>query len=560
MNAPAETTPANTAYLKVLEALVQINEPAERNHIARRAGISPDDAGVQLVALADKRIVVRCPQPKGAPALWSLAVPLSTARQMVAGMKRAAAEASPAADDRRRIIAAMREIGAPASAFGIAKKSGVEMSNFSLFLEEMAADGVIQRIGGTSGQRPKFALIPSVQPQTPAATDGEPGDGTPAPEPGDTQAVGEVEAAPVPDHSASLDDPDNFGDDEMQTAAPGPDGWIPWNGGDCPVPEGGTCWVRLRDGSVVFADKPLNLAWGRCDILASPERRAVAPDEPLSPVWVRRNHPRDIVAYRLDTPAHLITPAYSAAVTAESAVDAAPLTGDDVCSTDAAIANWKREHAPAAPAATDGEPGDGAPDEDHEDEETAACADPDDFRDGDDRPTVADDAYGLDYDPRVAEAEAAAYDALVEAEAAADEAPLAGEDVNSGEDVIGDWCERHADPAEAAAEQIAAAVAAGHCPTVGLLIQRASPVAEEAAQRAIDDAEVEALLREKEANIALDMARDARARGIAAAEIIRFAEQRTGLAGDADPGAVLAAIVELLDGARSAVTGMSLPA
>ena len=378
MNAPAETTPANTAYLKVLEALVQINEPAERNHIARRAGISPDGAGVQLVALAGKRIVVRCPQPKGAPALWSLAVSLSTVRQMVEGMKRAAAEASPAADDRRRIIAAMREIGAPASAFGIAKKSGVEMPNFSLFLEEMAADGVIQRIGGTSGQRPKFALIPSVQPQTPAATDGEPGDG--------------------------------------------------------------------------------------------------------------------------------------------------------------------------------------APDEDHEDEETAACADPDDFRDGDDRPTVADDAHGLDYDPRAAEAEAVAYDALVEAEAAADEAPLAGEDVNSGEDVIGDWCERHADPAEAAAEQIAAAVAAGHCPTVALLIQRASPVAEEAAQRAIDDAEVEALMREEEAEIALEMARDARARGIAAAEIIRFAEQRTGLAGDADPGAVLAAIVELLDGARSAVTGMSLPA
>ena len=378
MNAPAETTPANTDYLKVLEALVQINEPAERNHIARRAGISPDDAGVQLVALAGKRIVVRCPQPKGAPALWSLAVSLSTVRQMVAGMKRAAAEAGPAADDRRRIIAAMREIGAPASAFGIAKKSGVEMSNFSLFLEEMAADGVIQRIGGTSGQRPRFALAPSVQSQTPTATDGEPGDGT--------------------------------------------------------------------------------------------------------------------------------------------------------------------------------------PDEDHEDEETAACADPDDFRDGDDRPTVADDPYGLDYDPRVAEAEAAAYDALVEAEAAADEAPLAGEDVNSGEDVIGDWCERHADPAEAAAEQIAAAVAAGRCPTVALLIQRASPVAEEAAQRAIDDAEVEALMREEEAGIALEMARDARARGRAVADLICFAEQRAGLAGDADPDAVLAAIVELLDGARSAVTGMSRPA
>ena len=377
MNAPAETTPANTDYLKVLEALVQINEPAERDHIARRADISPDGAGVQLVALAGKRIVVRCPQPKGAPALWSLAVSLSTVRQMVAGMKRAAAETGPAADDRRRIIAAMREIGAPASAFAIAKKSGVEMPNFSLFLEEMAADGVIRRIGGTSGQRPRFVLAPSVQ--------------------------------------------------------------------------------------------------------------------------------------------------------------------------------------STMPTANDGEPGDGAPDEDHEDEETAACAEPGDFRDGDDRPTVADDPYGLDYDPRAAEAEAVAYDALVEAEAAADEAPLAGEDVNGEADVLKDRCERYTDPVEAAADQIAAAVAAGHCPTVGLL-GHARPVAAEAMRRAIDDAEVEALMREEEAGIALEMARDARVRGHAVAEIIRFAEQRTGLAGDADPDAVLAAIVELLDGARSAVTGMSRPA
>ena len=331
MNAPAETTPANTAYLKVLEALVQINEPAERNHIARRADISPDGAGVQLVALAGKRIVVRCPQPKGAPALWSLAVSLDTARQMVAGMKRAAAEAGPGADDRRRIIAAMREIGAPASAFGIAKKSGVEMPNFSLFLEEMAADGVIQRIGGTSGQRPKFALIPSVQPQTPAATDGEPGDGTPAPEPGDTQAVGEVEAAPVPDHSASLDDPDNFGDDEMQTAAPGPDGWIPWRGGERPVPDGVACWVRLRGGLTDICHTPERLFWGRL---------------------IDGDNDDDIVDYRLAKPEHLITTAYAYAVATESAADSAPLTGDDVCGADAVIAEWKREHGQPAIKAT----------------------------------------------------------------------------------------------------------------------------------------------------------------------------------------------------------------
>lgn len=436
MNAPAETAPApatNPAYLHVLEALVSLNEPADRERIATKAGISYDDAGVQLVALSDKRIASCCPQPKGAPALWSLAVSLSTARQMVEGMKRAAAEAGPGADDRRRIIAAMCEIGAPASAFGIAKKSGVDLSVVSVMLEAMTADGTVQRIPGSTGQRPKFALAPSVQPRMPTATDGEPGDDEPAPEPGDTQAedrrravlealreapeanadsiasatglsvsearfflhamaadgiveriehenagsirrnptiwrivdadqpgdtqaVDAVEAAPVSDHAASLDDPDNFGDDEMPAAAPDPDGWIPWHGGDCPVPEGVACWARLRDGSVVFADKPLNLAWGRCDILASPERRAVAPDEPLSPVWVRRNHPRDIVAYRLDKPAHLITPAYAYAVATESAADSAPLTGTDVCSADAVIADWKREHAPAAPAIAPADP------------------------------------------------------------------------------------------------------------------------------------------------------------------------------------------------------------
>lgn len=153
----------------------------------------------------------------------------------------------------------------------------------------------------------------------------------------------------------------------------------------------------------------------------------------------------------------------------------------------------------------------------------------------------------------------AAYSAAIAAESAADEAPLAGEDVNGEADVLEDRRERYTDPVEAAADQIAAAVAAGQCPTVGLL-GHARPVAAEAMRRAIDDAEVEALMREEEAGIALEMARDARVRGRAVAEIIRFADQRTGLAGDADPDAVLAAIVELLDGARSAVTGMSRPA
>lgn len=514
MNAPAETAPApatNPAYLHVLEALVSLNEPADRERIATKAGISPDGAGVQLVALAGKRIVVRCPQPKGAPALWSLAVPLSTARQMVAGMKRAAAEASPAADDRRRIIAAMREIGAPASAFGIAKKSGVEMPNFSLFLEEMAADGVIQRIGGTSGQRPKFALIPSVQSQTPTATDGTPGDGEPAPEPDDTQAVEAAEPTLMSDTAElqpSVEPVEPVA--ETPAAEADADGWIPWNGGECPVPVGSRCSIKIRDGRVTHCIRnPEAWWWGR--------------------VAERTTDPGDIVDYRPEP----------------------ELPGVD--DTEEALARRQIDLARELMA-------DGCQPSEIDDPD-----DPDDYGDDEIQP-------------------AAAYDATVEAEAKADEAPLAGEDVNGEADVLKDRCERYTDPVEAAADQIAAAVAAGQCPTVGMLfggsgpgvvygpikqspsaaldplLHRASPVTEEAAQRAIDTAEVEALMREKEADIALEMARDARVRGRAVAELIRFAEQRTGLAGDADPDAVLAAIVELLDGARSAVTGMSRPA
>lgn len=479
MNAPAETAPApatNPAYLRVLEALVSLNEPAERERIATKADISPGDAGVQLVALAGKRIVVRCPQPKGAPALWSLAVSLSTVRQMVEGMKRAAAEASPAADDRRRIIAAMREIGAPASAFAIAKKSDVEMSNFSLFLEAMAADGVIQRIGGTSGQRPKFALIPSVQSQTPAATDGEPGDGTPAPEPDDTQAEDRRRAV-------------------LKALREAPD----------------------ANADSIASATGLSVSEARFFLHAMAADGIVERIEHENAGAIRRN------------------PTIWRIVDADQPGDTQVV--------DAAEA---------------------APVPDH----SASLDDPDNFGDDEIPP-------------------AAAYDATVEAEAKADEAPLIGEDVNSDADVLGGWCADHEmaiSPRPVRGDDVAmivsadgsvsadmpalrfappatgAAVASGPCPTVALLIQRANQVTEEAAQRAIDTAEVEALMREEEADIALEMARDARVRGRAVAEIIRFAEQRAGLAGDADPDAVLAAIVELLDGARSAVTGMSLPA
>lgn len=265
MNAPAETAPANTAYLKVLEALVQINEPAERERIATKAGISPDDAGVQLVALIGKRIVVRCPQPKGAPALWSLAVSLDTARQMVAGMKHAAAEASPAADYRRRIIAAMREIGAPASAFGIAKKSGVDLSVVSVMLEAMAADGVIRRIGGTSGQRPKFALIPSVQSQTPTATDGEPGDG-----------------APDEDHededTAAAADPDDYGDDEDPAADDRPGSLLAVADGIAAAVAAGEC--PTLDTVTIVSASDVRADW----VMRHTDHAQAAPADPDTPL------------------------------------------------------------------------------------------------------------------------------------------------------------------------------------------------------------------------------------------------------------------------------------
>ena len=59
--------------------------------------------------------------------------------------------------------------------------------------------------------------------------------------------------------------------------------------------------------------------------------------------------PGDTQAVDAVEAARLITAAYSAAIAAESAADSAPPAGDDVCSADAVIAEWKREHAPAAP-------------------------------------------------------------------------------------------------------------------------------------------------------------------------------------------------------------------
>jgi len=230
------------------------------------------------------------------------------------------------------VLAAMRTGGGFGTSREIAELAGFKPEPVRACLAKLSDRGLTYAEPSLKkGEPPTWYLAETAAP-IPSASDGTPGDDEPAPEPGDTQAVGEVEAAPVPDHSASLDDPDNFGDDEMQTAAPGPDGWIPWRDGECPVPDGVTCWVRFRDGSVVFQDNPFDLIWANC------------------------NDPCDIVAYRLDTPKYAIIAGYLDAVAAESAADSATLTGDDVCSADAVIAEWKRKHAPAAPTVAPADP------------------------------------------------------------------------------------------------------------------------------------------------------------------------------------------------------------
>lgn len=343
------------------------------------------------------------------------------------------------------VLAAMRTGGGFGTSREIAELAGFKPEPVLACLAKLSDRGLTYAEPSLKkGEPPTWYLAETATP-SPSANDGTPGDDEPAPEPGDTQAVEASEPTLMSD-TAELQ-PSVEPVAETQAAEADADGWIPWRGGECPVPVGSRCSIRLRNADVAHCIRaPEAWWWGR-----AAERTAA-----LS----------DIIAYR-------------------------------------------PEPKQTGPASFD---------------------DPDD--------------YGDDEIPP-----AAAYDATVEAEAKAGEAPLIGEAVNSEADVIEDRRERYTDPVEAAAEQIAAAVAAGHCPTVALLIQRA-----------IDAAEAEAQAREKEADIALEMARDARVRGRAVAEIIRLAEQRTGLAGDADPDVVLAAIAELLDGARSAVTGMSLPA
>ena len=474
MNAPAANIVQIEANRRlVLEALAQSAAPADRVRIAKLSGLNADTVAAHLADLERAGIVERFDQGARKMSLWSLLsapAPAATDGEPGDGTPAPEPDDTQAEDRRRAVLEALRE--APeANADSIASATGLSVSEARFFLHAMAADGIVERIehenAGAIRRNPTIWRIVD------------------ADQPGDTQVVDAAEAAPVPDHSASLDDPDNFGDDEMQTAAPDPDGWIPWHGGECPVPAGSRCSIRIRCADAAKCVRNPEAWW-----------------------WGRR---------------------------------------EDCQAGDGDIVAYRPEPKQTGPASFD---------------------DPDD--------------YGDDEIPP-----AAAYDATVEAEAKADEAPLIGEDVNSDADVLGGWCADHEmaiSPRPVRGDDVAmivsadgsvsadmpalrfappatgAAVASGPCPTVALLIQRASPVAEEAARRAIDAAEVEALMREEEADIALEMARDARVRGRAVAEIIRFAEQRAGLAGDADPDAVLAAIVELLDGARSAVTGMSLPA
>lgn len=66
-------------------------------------------------------------------------------------------------------------------------------------------------------------------------------------------------------------------------------GWIEWEGGDCPVAKGSLVDVRLRMGNEYFR-----------------QRAGVHEDKPLGYAedWshARRQHPGDIVAYRIVTP------------------------------------------------------------------------------------------------------------------------------------------------------------------------------------------------------------------------------------------------------------------
>ena len=74
---------------------------------------------------------------------------------------------------------------------------------------------------------------------------------------------------------------------EAALAAPQPadDGWIPWNGGDCPVEVGTRVDAKYRDG-----EKAYNVPAGEC--AEDPDRRSALD-------WSHMESNYDIIAYRI---------------------------------------------------------------------------------------------------------------------------------------------------------------------------------------------------------------------------------------------------------------------
>ena len=77
---------------------------------------------------------------------------------------------------------------------------------------------------------------------------------------------------------------------EATLAAPQPadDGWIPWNGGDCPVEVGTRVDAKFRDG-----EKAYNVPAGDC---------AEDPDSRSALDWSHMESDYDIIAYRVVKP------------------------------------------------------------------------------------------------------------------------------------------------------------------------------------------------------------------------------------------------------------------
>ena len=107
--------------------------------------------------------------------------------------------------------------------------------------------------------------------------------------------------------SASFDDPDVTATTRFRLPRPDPDGWIPWRGGERPVDADQRVAIRLVSGKMLHGRAgDFIWSWNFCDGDCADYTTG-----------------GNIVAYRLDTPAHLIAPAYSAAVATESAADSA---------------------------------------------------------------------------------------------------------------------------------------------------------------------------------------------------------------------------------------------